>query len=70
MKQTRPKALVLTLSIEDGNNKTEYKPGGVIMIIHDSYASMVVDKGSNKQGQWVWATVEGKSKIKMMLITF
>ena len=70
IQQIWPKALILSSSINDGDHSTTYKPGGVGMIIHEAYASMVVEKGQDDQGRWVWATLEGKNKTKLTLITF
>ena len=70
VKKVWPKAMVLTSSMKDGDRTTTYKPGGVCMILRCRYASMVTDRGSDKQGRWVWATLEGKDKQLMTIITF
>lgn len=68
--QLWPKALILTSSIADGDLETTYKPGGVCMIIHEAYASLVIEKGTDAQGRWVWATLAGRNKTNLTLITF
>ena len=69
IKKVWPKSLVLTASISDGDVTSEYKPGGVSMILQCTYASMVTESGKDTQGRWVWATLEGKDDGKLTLIT-
>ena len=69
VQQVWPKALILTSSVDDGDITSDYKPGGVSMILQCTYASMVVESRRNTQGRWVWATLEGKDKTKLTIIT-